>query len=334
MQKKILGIVLAVLMLTFAMVGCGASKQSESMAVSDYAMEAPAMEAVEEMAVAEEVMNRDSASDAGYAEGSFEGDAEAASAERIVLKDANLRILVEDPASIISDIALMAERLGGFVVSSNVYTSYYYEADKELPQGYIQVRVPAEDLNSAMSEIKGMTQDPKYDVTSESISGQDVTSQYTDLESRLRNLEDAQEQMQVFLDEAKSTEDVMMVYTQLKSINEEIEIIKGQLKYFDEASRLSSIYVEVMPKYEVTTIDVGGWEPQGVAKKAIQALINAFHFLVEALIWIVMFLLPVLLMISLPLVIVIVVIRWLTRKSRKKRQAAKKANTTADKDIK
>ncbi|NSW51813.1 MAG: DUF4349 domain-containing protein [Anaerolineae bacterium] len=327
MNKRSLWVVLTLLMLAFALLGCAAAaKESMYEMPQSSPMEAGGMDiAAEEMARDEYAYTESESSTAEYDSGITE------TGERIVLKDANLAIKVDDPAAVINAIAQMAERMGGFVVSSNIYQTYYYNADRELPQGYITVRVPAESLNAALNEIKGMTEDPAYDVTSESISGQDVTSQYTDLQSRLRNLEDAQEQMRVFMDEAKDTEDVLAVYRELKSISEEIEIIKGQLQYYEEASALSAIYIEVQPKYEVATVDIGGWEPKGVAKKAIQSLVNAFQFLVEAMIWVILFVLPVLLMIALPLVLLILVLRALITKKKRAKNAKEKLEDSPDK---
>ena len=317
-MKRNIWLVVVVIALAMSVVGCS----TESEESYDMVMEAPAMEVdrMEEYADSYYEMDSDGesfATDEGGV-GFTSNASEVEIQERIVLKDASLTIKVEEPAETISAIAFMAERRGGFVVSSSTYQSYYYDAEREMTQGYIQIRVPAEGLTSAVDEIKNLTSDPKYDVGPESISGQDVTSQYMDLESRLRNLEDAAEQLRGFMEEADDTEAVLEVYKQLKSVNEEIEVIKGQLKYYDEASAMSSIYVEVMPKYAVKEIEIGGWNPQGVAKQAIQRLIDAFQFIVEALIWIVLLVIPVLILISLPVVVVILILRAIFKKKSKK----------------
>ena len=157
--------------------------------------------------------------------------------------------------------------------------------------------------------------------TNESISGQDVTSEYTNLESRLRNLEDPEEQLRGFLEKAEDTEAVLKVYNQLKGVNEEIEIIKGQLKYYSESAAMSSIYIEVLPKYKVTEIQIGGWNPQGVAKQAIQRLINASQSIANAFIWILLFILPVLVLLALPVVIFVLILRALIRRRKKVKNA-------------
>lgn len=322
MMKKKFWITISMAVVLFALLGCAAAK-SEEMIVSEeafddsvrYGLDAPAI-AVNFSGESDVYPQEKPIDDAG-----FSSDGTEAQQERIVLKNANITIKVEDPAEVINRIAFLAERRGGFVVSSSTYQSYYYDAEKQLTQGYIQVRVPAEDLNAALDEIRGYTTEPKFDVSSENISGQDVTSEYTNLESRLRNLEDAEEQLRGFLEDAEDTEAVLQVYNQLKGVNEEIEIIKGQLKYYSESAAMSSIYVEVLPKYKVTEIQIGGWNPQGVAKQAIQRLINASQTIVNAFIWIVLFVLPVLILLALPVVIFVVILRALIRRRKKVKNA-------------
>ncbi len=54
------------------------------------------------------------------------------------------------------------------------------------------------------------------------------------------------------MDEAYKTEEVLTVYNRLVQVQEEIEVIKGQIKYYDEASRLSAISIEIQAQESVT----------------------------------------------------------------------------------
>jgi len=75
-----------------------------------------------------------------------------------------------------------------------------------------------------LSRIKGMVEDPKIDVISEDVSGQDVTGEVNDLESKLRNSQAAEAQLLELMDKAASTEDVVEIFRELKTVREEIEI--------------------------------------------------------------------------------------------------------------
>lgn len=209
--------------------------------------------------------------------------------ERIVLKNASLSIVVDDPAATMDIISKLAEDLGGWVVSANL-SKYTLENNVEVPHATITIRIPEEVLDEAIETIENQSE---QDPLSKTINSQDVTSEYTDLKSRLRNLESAEEQLRQIMDEAVRTEDVMSVYNQLVSIREQIEVVKGQIKYYDEASALSSISVDILANEAVQPLTIGGWQPVGVAKDAIQALINTLKVLANIVIWMIIFILPI-----------------------------------------
>ncbi len=161
------------------------------------------------------------------------------------------------------------------------------------------------------------------DPLNENINSQDVTSDYVDLQSRLKNLEAAEAELTGIMEEAQKTEDVLAVYNQLVSIREQIEVIKGQIKYYDESAALSAISVELIADEAVQPIEIGGWQPQGVLKNALETLIRSMQFLVNALIWIVIYVLPVLMILFLIFVLppLLLIRAWMKRKQRKAAQA-------------
>lgn len=230
---------------------------------------------------------------------------------RMVIKNASLSIVVEEPAVTMDLISSLAEDLGGYVVSSNLYR-VQMASGVEIPEASITIRVPAESLDQALEEIKsGAGQ-----VLNEYISGQDVTQEYTDLESRLRNLERAEEQLGEILEASYETEEVLSVYNRLVEIREQIEVIKGQMQYYEQSAALSSISVNIQANEAVQPLKIGNWQPVGVAKKAIQALINTFKVLANALIWIGLYILPVVLVLFFP-------VRWIWRGLKKLNQGRK-----------
>ena len=235
----------------------------------------------------------------------------AAAVERIVIKNADLAIVVADVAGRMKNIQIMAEQMGGFVVSSNLYKSYT-NTNLEVPEAQIVVRVPVEKLDDALEQIKKDV----VDVQTETVSGQDVTSQYVDLKSRLKNLEAAEAQLNDILQNATDTTDVVNIFNQLVSYREQIEVIKGQIKYYDESASLSAITVRIIAEETVQPLVIGKWEPKGVALRAVQDLIDFMKGFVEFLIRFVIYTLPVWIIIGIPLYLVFLGARALFRKMR------------------
>jgi hypothetical protein len=202
--------------------------------------------------------------------------------------------------------------MGGFVVSSYLYETALGAGDLTTTQGTLTIRVPAERLDEALKTIKAGA----IEVRSENISGEDVTQQYVDLQSRLRNLEAAEAQLQEIMGSATRTEDVMMVYNQLVQVRGEIESVKGQMQYFEQSAKLSAVTLELIPDAAAQPLQIAGWRPQGTAKAAVEALIQALQFLADAAIWAVICIVPIGVILGLPAYFVV-------RAMRRRRKAAK-----------
>ena len=233
--------------------------------------------------------------------------------KRLVIKNAELAIVVSDPKADMARITKLADEMGGYVVSSNLFQSYYGPNSIEVPEATITIRVPSEKLDEALTRIK----EDAVDIDSENVSGQDVTSEYVDLQSRLTAKQAAEKKLLEILDEAKETEDVLAVYTELQMIQTEIESLKGQIKYYEQSAALSSISVRLIAEAGTQPIAIGPWRPEGAAKDAVEDLVYFFQNFVEFLIRFVIFVLPSLILIAIPLFLVFLGGRALFRRFRK-----------------
>ena len=255
----------------------------------------------------------------GSGDGSVVSDAAAQNGNvandgtRLVIKNADLAIVVKDPKKSMAEISKLADTLGGFVVSSNLYQSYYGPNNTEVPEAAITIRVPVAKLDEALTDIKKNA----VDVNTENVSGQDVTSEYVDLQSRLSAKQAAEKKLNQILNAADKTEDVLAVYTQLQLIETDIEVLKGQIKYYEESAALSAISVRLIAEAGTLPLTVGPWTPTGTAKQAIQDLIYFFQNFVEFLIRFGLYILPALILIAIPLFLVYIGGRAVFRRFRK-----------------
>ncbi len=237
--------------------------------------------------------------------------------ERMVIQNGELKVSVADPVASMNATANLAKSLGGYVVSSNTKTGSSYDG-LSYTRAFITVRVPAEKLTEAMDMVKAMAVDSKTGVIQENLSGQDVTSEYVDSESRLRNLEAAEKQLQVLLEATSNVEDTMEVFRELTRIREEIEVTKGHMQYLKESAALSALTVEFIAEASLKPIEIGGWKPEGVVKDALQDLVYALQDLGTFLIRFGITCLPFLI----PLGVVV----WLIVRAIRKKRKARKLN--------
>ena len=269
MKKKILFIALISMLMLSA---CSSASRN----TIEFPTEAPAVPGYP-------ILEEESGSkDGGFT--AYEAAGQQAQVERVVLKSAEITISVAKPHDSMKEISEMASRLGGFVVSSYTWKEEDYSSGRSYDKATITIRVPAEKLDSTLAEIRAMSANGAEGVISESQSGQDVTSDYVDSESRLRNLKAAEEQLMKLMENTTDLENTMEVFRELTNIREQIEVLQGHINYLKESSELSSIAVTLVAEASLQPIEIGGWKPQGVVRESLERLVRNFQNLVDFLI--------------------------------------------------
>lgn len=265
-------------------------------------------------------VNDQAQSAAPNAPGGTTGNPAPSSSPRLVVQTAELTIVVKDVNARATAIQSMATAMGGFVVSANIYETEASDGT-QVPQADLVVRVPADQLNSGLSQIKAGT----VDVKNETRTGQDITEQYVDLQSQLTAKQAEADQLTKIMLNATKTQDVLAVYQELQQVETDIEVLKGQIKYDQQSASLSAITVHIVAEQTVKPLQVAGWQPQGVARDAIQNLIFFWQDFINILITFVLYTLPVLITIAIPIFLIYLLLRWFFRKIRKPKAKAEPA---------
>ena len=182
--------------------------------------------------------------------------------ERMIVRNGDMSLVVEDVTDARDEIAQLAVRLGGWVVSSQI------SGEEEEMRGWISIRVPDETFDQALTEIRGLA----VRVTSESTSSQDITEEYVDLQSRLKNAEATESQYLALLEKAVTVEDTLKIYAALTQIRYEIEQIKGRMQYLERISAMSLISIDLRPVATAAPLVRPGWSAREIAKSAIRGL--------------------------------------------------------------
>lgn len=195
--------------------------------------------------------------------------------ERMIIRNGDISLVVEDVLEARDEIAQLAERLGGWVVNSNIY------GDEET-RGWISIRVPSNKFDQALSELRGLA----VRVTSESTSTEDITEQYVDLQSRLRNAEATESQYLALLEQATEVEDILAVYESLSRIRYEIEQIKGRMQYLERTSAMSLISINLEPAITIRPLVSPIWSARETLNTAVRGLTAFGQGLGTAFIWI------------------------------------------------
>ncbi|OGH68870.1 MAG: hypothetical protein A3J66_03970 [Candidatus Magasanikbacteria bacterium RIFCSPHIGHO2_02_FULL_47_14] len=229
--------------------------------------------------------------------------------ERLIIKTGSVSMVVQDVPLAVQQVSAFATGNSGFVVSS------YVSKNEVAPTGRITVRIPVNIFDRGVEEIKKFG-----DVQSEQVDGQDVTEEYVDLDSQLRNLRATEEQFLAILRQAQKIEDILAVQRELTQIRGQIEQIQGRMKYLKQSAQLATLSVSLStdPSGLPVVDDGEQWRPLAVIKDALRSLVGLGKNIAELAIWLVVFI---------PIWLGFGLVIWLVRRWFRRRKAAKNINS-------
>ncbi len=178
------------------------------------------------------------------------------SIDRKIVQTASLQLQVKEVGAGFEEVSRIAAAAGGFVASSSFS---YRDGSEELKQRQVAsmtIRVPAEVYPNVLSQIRGLAETVDY----EESNAADVTEEYTDLQSRLRNLQATETQLLTLLGRANTITDILTVQDRLNSVQGDIEYVKGRLQLIGDLTDLATVTVNLRPVdgAPVTPGDDGG----------------------------------------------------------------------------
>ncbi|MEN8098763.1 MAG: DUF4349 domain-containing protein [Chloroflexota bacterium] len=300
-SKAILGLLLVAIMV--GGMACARAPQAlrveewtAEKGMADNAVGAPAPMEVPALEMQEEYRSNTYAD-----EGIYTGD-------QLIIRTANWSVVVSDTLETMEAINNLVVSMNGWVAHSNVWESNGFK------RASISVNVPVESLDAFLDTLREMAED----VPTESMSSQNVTEEFVDLQARLDNTEATAERVRSFLDSARTVKDALSVNQELSRLEEQIERLKGRMNYLETSARYSSVNIDIVPSELNRPVTVGKWQPKGTALNAIRALISFLQWLIDRLIYLVILILPVILLVFVP---IYVIIRYVNRRRKQRKQS-------------
>ena len=192
--------------------------------------------------------------------------------ERKIVKTAELGVTSKDVRGEAAAAQQIATRFGGTIISSQTYRS-----DNTVYADII-LSVPSEHFGDAVDEIRGLGEK----VTTDTVSGQDVTEEYVDLQSRERNLLAAEQSLLDLYNRAGDVQDALSIQRELTGVRGEIEQVQGRMQYLKQSSDMSQISLNIQP---VTSPPKPppAWDPALVVARAWNASLAVLQGLTAAI---------------------------------------------------
>ena len=242
---------------------------------------------------------------------------DAALYNRMVIKNAEIRLLVKDSDIAIDSVTQMVGDVQGYIVSSQVW--YVDYSGTNFKYATITIGIPADQFETVLRRLRSLS----IRVLNETASGQDVTDQYVDLQAQLVNLEATRDRIKSFLDQAKTVDEALKINAQLSDIEAQIEQVKGKMNYLAGRSSFSTVNIQIEPDLPPATPTPSPtprptatpvpWKPGETLQQSTKTLTVAYQGIVDFLIWFFVVLVPIL---APPVLIVWFVVRLLRRKPK------------------
>ena len=164
--------------------------------------------------------------------------------------------------------------------------TYSYEGGEGVDRYvYVTLKIKSSEFEEVVGKISQIEGELNYSYSNTT----DITEQYVDLESRLRNLEAVETQLLEIMDSAETVEETLAVYTELASTRSQIEVLKGEIRYLDSQTDYSYITVTFSLSSTGAEISEEEWKPLGVLKDAFRAFVSVLKGIGNTLIWVLVF---------------------------------------------
>lgn len=255
--------------------------------------------------------------------------------DRLIIKNAEMTLLVADTAVAIDRLTQIVGDFGGYIISSREwFVDWYGDNYKNATYTFA---VPVDQFERALGRLRGIS----VRVLDERATGEDVTQEFVDLESRLRNLEATRDRIRTFLDRATTVEEALEVNQELSNIDAQIEETKGRMNFLVGRAAFSTITVTLEPELpdfvptatptstptatptatptSTATFTPTPWSPGDTFSNASQTLGSAYRNMAELTIWLLVVVIPI----FAPFVLIVWYFIW--RANMRSRATAKEA---------
>jgi hypothetical protein len=189
----------------------------------------------------------------------------AASEDRKLVRTGAMDLIVKNPGDAAEKIRQLADRMGGFLQSSQVTGS------SNSMSASVTIRVPAARLEEARSEIRKLG----LRVEADRLEAQDVTKDYVDREARLRNLRAQEAQYLGILKQARTVKDTLQVSDKLNEVRSEIEQQQAEFEALSKQVEMVAISVSLRAEADVQAFGLR-WRPlyqlKLAAREGLQSL--------------------------------------------------------------
>jgi hypothetical protein len=162
---------------------------------------------------------------------------QAAQAQRLIIYTTSLTILVQDLFAGVTQVSAIATSVGGFVAGVEQHVQ------AEDPSAIVILKVPAKDYEAVMNRLRANGIDARDEVA----STQDVTEEYSDLQTQLTSLEATYTQYVELMKRTTTVEEILALQARMDEVKLQIDRIKGRSNFLATQAAMATITVTLRP---------------------------------------------------------------------------------------
>ena len=179
-----------------------------------------------------------------YESTSYESEADIVKNSMMIVRDANLSVDVGNLEEYDEKLKEAVLSFGGYFEQAEVNG---YDSDWSSSRyAYYRIRIPAESLD-AFLEVTN----ENGKVTSRSVSSEDVSLDYVDVEAHLSTLEKEVERLEELLSQATELSDILEIEDRIYNVQAQLDSYKGQKRLLEGRVSYSTVYLNAREERNV-----------------------------------------------------------------------------------
>uniref|UniRef100_UPI0040482F1F DUF4349 domain-containing protein n=2 Tax=Roseivirga sp. TaxID=1964215 RepID=UPI0040482F1F len=191
-----------------------------------------------------------------------------------IIASANLNIEVQNLEKFETEFKTLLSQFKASVSNQN-----RNDYDRRMESNFT-IRVPSSNFDQLFEALKPLAKK----IENQSINLQDVTEQFIDVESRIKNRKALEDRYRELLKQAKNINDILTIERQLNQIRSEIESQEGRLKYLNDQVDMSTIQLNA---FEIKPFVYEPEPTDGFGQQILKSLSDGWNRLVHLVIWVI-----------------------------------------------
>jgi hypothetical protein len=160
----------------------------------------------------------------------------AALQQRKIIFNATIALRVDDLDEAFKQLFDLVEQSGGYISSSQAHGNAGSARSSEWT-----MRIPGGQFSGFTRNVAGLGE-----VVTNSMTSQEVTAEFHDLDARIRNKQQEEKRLQQYLDESTAKlEDILKVEHEITRVRGEVESMQGRMRVLADLTSLSTVTVRM-----------------------------------------------------------------------------------------